>query len=49
MGYSLCMMADLQMVPFLEHLVFLEAVFCTQQLEMICIMDYGMFFWNFDF
>ena len=32
------------MVSFLEYLVFLEAVFCTQQLEIICRMDFDMFF-----
>ena len=32
------------MVSFLEYLVFLEAVFFTEQLEMICRMDFDMFF-----
>ena len=27
------------MVSFLEYLVFFGAVFCTEQLEMICRMD----------
>ena len=34
----------LKMVSFLEYLVFFGAVFCTQQLEMICRMDFHMFF-----
>ena len=32
------------MVSFLEYLVFFAAVFCTQQLEMLCRMDFDMFF-----
>ena len=32
------------MVLFLEYLVFFEAVFCLEQLEMICRMDFDMFF-----
>ena len=32
------------MVSFLEYLVFFEAVFCTEQLEMICRMDFDMIF-----
>ena len=32
------------MVSFLDYLVFFEAVFCTQQVEMICRMDFDMFF-----
>ena len=32
------------MVSFLDYLVFCEAVFCTEQLEMICRMDFDMFF-----
>ena len=32
------------MVSFLEYLMFFGAVFCTQQLEMICTMDFVMFF-----
>ena len=36
--------AILKMVSFLEYLVFFEAVFCTEQLEMICRMDFEMFF-----
>ena len=43
-GYSLCMMADFQngLIPWIFS-VFL-AVFCAQQLEMICRMDFDMFF-----
>ena len=33
-----------KMVSFLEYLVFFEAVFRTEQLEMICRMDFDMFF-----
>ena len=36
--------AILKMVSFLEYLVFFEAVFCTEQLEMICRMDFDIFF-----
>ena len=36
--------AILKMVSFLEYLVFSEAVFSTEQLEMICRMDFDMFF-----
>ena len=32
------------MVLFLEYLVFFGAVFCTEQLEMICGIDFDMFF-----
>ena len=32
------------MVSFLEYLVFFEAVFRVEQLEMICRMDFDMFF-----
>ena len=28
------------MVSFLEYLVFFEGVFCKEQLEMICRMDF---------
>ena len=33
-----------KMVSFLEYLLFFRAVFCTEQLEMICRMDCDMFF-----
>ena len=37
------------MVSFLEYLVFFEAVFCTEQLEMICRMDFDNFFGTLSF
>ena len=49
MGYSLCMMAHFQNVSFLEKLMFFKAVFSTEQLEMICRMDFRMFFGIFIF
>ena len=33
------------MVSFLECFVFFEAFFYLEQLEMICRMDFDMFFW----
>ena len=36
--------AIFKMVSFLEYLVFFEAVLCLEQLEMICRMDFDMFF-----
>ena len=44
MGYSLCMMADFQNSLISPILVFFRAVFCTEQLEMICRMNFDMFF-----
>ena len=32
------------MVSFVEYLVFFRAVFCTEQLQMICKMSFDMFF-----
>ena len=32
------------MLSFLEYLVFFGAVFCTEQLQMICRMDVDMLF-----
>ena len=32
------------MVSFLEYLVFFRAVFCTEQLEVICKMDFDISF-----
>ena len=32
------------MISFLEYFVFFRAVFCTEQLKMICRMDFDMFF-----
>ena len=49
MGYSLCMMAHFQNFSFLEYLMFFKAVFATEHLEMICRMDFDMFFWNINF
>ena len=43
-GYSLCMMADFQNVLILEYEVFFWAVFCTEQLWMICKMHFDIFF-----
>ena len=37
------------MVSFLEYLVFFASVFCTKQLQMICRMDFDMFFGIFVF
>ena len=36
--------AIFKMVSFLEYLVFFEGVFYAEQLEMICRMDFDMFF-----
>ena len=32
------------MVSFLKYLVFLAAVFCTEQLQIICRIDFDIFF-----
>ena len=32
------------MVSFLKYLVFFEAVSCTEELSVICRMDFDMFF-----
>ena len=32
------------MLSFLEYLVFFGAVFCKEQLSMVCRMDFDMFF-----
>ena len=32
------------MVSYLEYLVFFGAVFCNEKLEMICRVDFDMFF-----
>ena len=34
----------LKTVSFLEYLLFFRAVFCTEQLKMICRMDFDLFF-----
>ena len=44
MGYSLCMMADFQNGLISRIFSVFGAVFCTEQLEMICRMDFDMFF-----
>ena len=31
------------MILFLEYLVFFGAVFCTEQLQIICRIDFDMF------
>ena len=36
--------AIFKMVSFLENLVFFKAVFCLEQLKMICKMDFDMCF-----
>ena len=45
MGYSLCMMSDFQngLISRIFSFFF-GAVFCTEQLEMICRLDFDMFF-----
>ena len=35
---------NFKMLSFLEYFVFFRAVFCTEQLYMICRMDFDMFF-----
>ena len=37
------------MISFLEYLAFFGAVFCTEQLEMICKVDFDMFSGNIIF
>ena len=44
MGYSLCMLPIFKMVSFLEYLVFSGVFFCTEQLKIICRMNFDMFF-----
>ena len=43
MGFSLCMMADFQNGLISRIFSVFGAVFCTEQLEMICRMDFDMF------
>ena len=43
-GYSLCMMADFQNGPISGIFTVFVAVCCTKQLQMICRMDFDMFF-----
>ena len=51
MGYSLCMMANDEngLISPILILVFFGAVFCTERLEMICRIDFDMFFGIFMF
>ena len=49
MGYSLCMMADFQNCPISRIFSVFGVVFCTKQLQMICRMDFDMFFLIFIF
>ena len=44
-GYSLCMMAHFEngLISGIFR-VFSSSFFCTQQLQMICRMDFDMFF-----
>ena len=44
MGYSLCMMADFQNGLISRIFRVFGAVFCTEQLEIICTMDFDIFF-----
>ena len=45
MGYSLCMMGDFENVLSSRIFsFFFELFFCTEQLKMICRMDFDMFF-----
>ena len=37
-------LAIFKMVSFLKYILFFEAVFCREQVEMICRMDFDMFF-----
>ena len=44
MGYGLCMMADVENGLFSRICSFFGGAFCTEQLEMICRMDFDMVF-----
>ena len=46
MGYSLSMMADFQtgLISWIFRVFNFAAVFCTEQLQMICRMDFDIFF-----
>ena len=44
MGYSLCMLADFQNALISRIFSFFGAVFCAEQLGMICRMDFDMFY-----
>ena len=43
MGYSLCMMADFQSALISRIFSVFWSGFCTEQLGMICRMDFDMF------
>ena len=43
MGYRLIKMEDLQMLSYLDYLVFLHAVFCTEQLYAFRRIIFSMF------
>ena len=43
-GYSLCMMADFQNCFISGMFSFFWSGFCTQELQMICTMDFDLFF-----
>ena len=44
MGYSLCMMADFQNAFIAGIFRVFGVNFCTEQLQIICTMDFDMFF-----
>ena len=44
MGYSLCMMADFQNALITGIFRVFGVDFCTEQLQIICTMDFDMFF-----
>ena len=44
MGYSLSIRRILKIVSFLEYFFFFEELFFTEQFEMICRIDFDMFF-----
>ena len=44
MGYSLCMMADFQNAFIAGIFRVFGVDFCTEQLQIICTMDFDMFF-----
>ena len=49
MGYSLCMMADFQNALISRIFSVFLNVFCTEQLQIICRIDFDMFFGIFIF
>ena len=44
-GYSVCMMGDFQNGLISRIFSVFWKVFCTETLEMICRMDFDIFFW----